>query len=290
MNINSNHENELRAELKDKRKEFSILRSQLNSFHQEKEQEFQKLRSIHVKAKSYTDQIDALKAQRDQLIDEVKVLKKERDTFNSLTKEKMGHKNEVNKQKKELLNKLETTQNPAELKSLIAKLDHQLETEVMPFPQEEKMRKRVKELQVQYKKLKDLDEIWKNSHLASADASEVRGKAERAHQKVQDTADTSQQKHSQINELYVALKSLREQEAPIAKKYIELKNQYLQTKNKLEEITARVKELSEMFNEVEEKSFREQIREKTTQIKEKIKKKQKLNMDDILAFQALDEN
>ena len=83
---------------------------------------------------------------------------------------------------------------------------------------------------------------------------------------------------------------MREQETPIIEKHRELREQYDLSKKKIQELYSRVQELSKNFNEKEQKSFKEQIKEKTAQVSEKIKKKEKLKIDDILAFQALDEN
>ncbi len=290
MESNSHTEAELREELKLKRRELSDLRSQLRSIYEQKEAQYQLLHSTRTSIKSCLAQITLLKGERDQLTDKVKELKQQRDTFNTLTKEKTTLKEEASKKKNELISRLETNENPREIKSLILKLDHQLETEVMPFPQEEKIRKRVKELQAQQKKMGELSEAWKMSNTTSADAAEVRGKAQQFHREVQGTAGLSQQKHQQVNSLYDQIKELRKQEAPVLEKHLALKTQYEQTKQKLQEIQSRVYELSKQFDVKEEKSFKEQIKEKTAQVSEKIKKRQKLNIDDILAFQALDEN
>jgi len=299
MESNSHTEAELREELKEKRKELSVLRSQLKSTYDQKEAQYQQLHTTRASIKSCLAQISSLKGERDQLTHKVKGLKQQRDTFNTLTKEKATLKEEAQKQKKQLVDKLgkldsntkgNTKSNPAETKALIRKMEHQLETEVMPFPKEEKIRKRVKELQAQLKKMSELEEAWKMSDAAAADASEVRRKAEQLHREVQGTAGISQQKHQQINSLYEQLKQLREQEKPILEKHAELRDQYQQAKVKIQQLQSRVDELSKNFNAKEQKSFKEQLKEKTAQVTEKIKKREKLKIDDILAFQALDEN
>ena len=310
MESHSHTDTELREELKQKRKELSALRFQLKSTFEEKEAQYKQLGVIRNSIKSCLTQISSLKGERDQLTNKVKELKQQRDTFNTLTKEKATLKEEANKRKQELSEKLgkfdlknqkskgqyatrgqnATSNNPSEMRSLIKKLEHKLETEVMPFPQEEKVRKQVKELQAQLKKRSELSEVWKISNATAADAAEARHKAQQLHQEVQGTAGLSQQKHQQVTSLYDQIKELRKQEAPILEKHLALKNQYELAKLKLQEIQSRVQELGKLFNDTEEKSFKEQIKEKTAQVKEKILKKQKLKIDDILAFQASDEN
>jgi len=292
MESHSHTDAELREDLKGKRKELSALRSQLNSIHEQKEAHYQQLHSLRASIKSCLVQINALKGERDQLTNKVKELKQQRDTFNALSKERSALKEEAQKHKKQLADKLgtDTKNNPSELKSLIRKMEHQLETEVMPFTQEEKIRKRVKELQVQLKKMGELDEAWKKSSSTAAEVTEVRRQAEQFHRDVQGTAGLSQEKHQQINSLYKQLKQLREQEKPVLEKHLELKSQYEQAKKKQQEVQSLLQGLSKQFNDKNEKSFRQQIKEKTAQVSEKIKKKEKLKMEDILAYQAMDEN
>lgn len=290
MVSNSHSDAEGREELKEKRKDFSALRSQIRLIYEQKETQYQQLQSLRNSTHSCLAQIKLLKGERDQLTHKVKELKQQRDSFNNLTKEKNVLKEEAGKKKKELIGKLETTENPRGIKFLIQKLEHTLETEVMPFPKEEKIRKQVKELQAKQKKMGELAEAWKISNVATAEVAEVRGKAEQFHRELQETAALSQHKHQQINTLYEQLKQLREQEKPIAIKYRELKNESEQIKKKMQDLQVRIQELSQQFHDKEEKSLKEQLKEKTALVSEKIKKKEKLKIEDILAFQALDEN
>src|SRR3989344_2457310 len=267
METNPHHVSELRTEFREKKKEFSMLRSQLASIHAEKEEYFRQLRSVKESIKSALAEINSIKQERD-----------------NLTKKEVGQK------KKELTEKAELKGNPSRIKAIIVQLEQRLETEVMPFPEEEKIRKKIKLLQVDYKRLTQLGEISKDIHNAAVEAAEQRRKAQQSHQEVQDTAILSQNKHEQLTALYQELKQLREKEKSLAQKYFELKNQHEQIKKPLEEAFSRVKELGKIFNDEEKKSFSQQIKEKTAEIQEKIKKRQKLKTEDILAFQALDEN
>ena len=290
MEANSPTEHELREDLKEKRKELSVLRSQVRLVHEQKEAHYQQLLSIKNSIKSCLDQIRSLKGERDQLTNIVKELKQQRNTFNILTKEKVTRKEEASKKKEELIGKIESTENPHEIRFLIRKLEHRLETEVMPFPKEEKLRKQVKEMQVRLKKMSELEEVWKTSNATAAEAAEVRRQAGHMHQEMQKAAGQSQQKHELVNSLYGKLKELRGQEKPITEKYVELKNEAEQLRKKIQELQSQVQELSKLFTDKEEKSFHEQIKEKTAQVSEKIKKREKLKIEDILAYQASDED
>ncbi|MBI2125457.1 hypothetical protein HYV87_03510 [Candidatus Woesearchaeota archaeon] len=290
MEANHHQVSELRTEFREKKKEFSMLRSQLASIHAEKEEYFRQLRSAKESIKSALAKINSIKQERDNLTKKVQELKQERNKLNLVMQEKFTHKKEADQKKKELTEKAELKGNPSRIKAIMAQLEHQLETEVMPFPEEEKIRKKIKLLQVDYKRLTQLGEISKDIHNAAVEAAEHRRKAQQSHQEVQDTAILSQNKHEQLTALYQELNQLREKEKSLAQKYFELKNQHEQMKKPLEETFSRVKELGKIFSDEEKKSFSQQIKEKTAEVQEKIKKRQKLRTEDILAFQALDKN
>ena len=145
---------------------------------------------------------------------------------------------------------------------------------------------KIKELRLEYQRLEHLGDLWKNINAVAADFAGARRQAEEYHRRVQETATLSQKKHEQLNPLYEKLKQLREKEKLLAAQHLQLKEQYRQTKELLETVSSRVKELSQIFSENEKKSFKEQLKEKTAQVSEKIKKREKLSMEDILAFQA----
>ena len=67
----------------------------------------------------------------------------------------------------------------------------------------------------------------------------------------------------------------------------ELYGKIEQTKKELDSLQARIKELGGILQEEEEKSFQQIAREKTEEVKEKMKKGKKLSTEDILAFQAM---
>lgn len=285
MEVDSGNASELRIELQKKKSEVSELRSQLELIYNQKEDFFRQLLSVRNEIKSTISNLSLLKKERDQLSVKVKELKRQRDQLHAVVKEKAAAKKDIGEQK-ELLEKMDVKDNPAEVKLAIAKLEYKLETEVMPFGNEEKIRKRIKELRQKHKQLEHLSGLWKNINAVAAGFAEARRKAEEFHRQVQETATLSQKKHEQLDPLYEKLKQLRGQEKLLAVQHLQLKDQYQQARELLEKILSRVKELTKIFSENEKKSFKEQLKEKTIQVSEKIKKREKLNMEDILAFQA----
>ncbi len=279
----------LRTEFDEKKKEWSNLRAQLNSLNSQKEQVFQELRSLRGKVKPLQDKIKQLKQSRDDFTKQVKALKEERNQLNLAVKEKSVSKKEVDQKKKELLETVNMEQSPARIKAQIQKLEEKIETEVMPFSHEEKLRKVLKGLKLQYNQIKGLDEVWKEVNTTVADFAEARRKAEQSHKKVQELAEQSQEKHEEINKLYTELKGLRKAERPLAEKYLDLKAQCQQVRKSLDELAQRANELGKLFTDEDRKSRKQIIKEKTSEVVEKIRKRQKLSTEDILAFQASEE-
>jgi len=277
---------ELRKEFHEKRKELSKLRSQISSVNSQKEEIFKQLRSSKDKIASHLQQIRSITSQRDELTKKVKEFKEERNKLNQDAKEKLTSKKNVEVDKKNLVSGFDRKQSPSKILSEIKMLEEKIEIEVIPFSKEKEIRKRIKELKSEYNKIKEVSEKWKNIDAASADFTEARKKAEVSHQKVKEAAYLSQEKHEEVNKLYGSIRDLKKSEAPLAEKYLQFKTEHNELKNSFEGLKKRVDELAKLFNEDEHKSFKEKVREKTAEVKDKIKKKQKLKMEDILMFQA----
>ena len=142
-----------RKEFHEKKKELSKIRTSLISCNKEKEEAYQQLRTTKEKIRSRTARIKELKKERDDLTKEVKQVKESRDKENQTMKEKSTARKEVDKKKKELMDKLKIKEDPAKLKVEIDKLEQKIETEVMPFTKEQQIRKKIKELKTAYKKV-----------------------------------------------------------------------------------------------------------------------------------------
>lgn len=287
--INAQDALELKKEFSLLKKEVSEWRFKLNQLHSQKEEAFHGLHGLRDKIKSRASRIKSLKQERDNLTKQVKELKGEREKFNQQVKERAEEKREVSQKQKELFDKMEVREDPRKLRQLIERMETKIVTEVMPFTKEQQLNKKIKELKVQLKEMEKLGDVWKEMNTASADFSEVRRKAEESHHGVQTLAQQSQERHEEINKLFTELKELREQEMPLLEKYQRSKSEMDQLRKELEEKLTRVNELAKLLHEEEEKDYNTKVREKTTEVQEKLKKRQKLRTEDILAFQAMKE-
>ena len=194
---------------------------------------------------------------------------------------------EVDEKKKVLLEKLKIDEDPVQIKIMIQKLETKIETEPMPFEQEKKITKKIKELKAKFKELEKLGTQWSEINQTNTDFYETRKKAEESHHNVQVLAHQSQEKHEEINKLYEEVKEFRKEEQPFADKYLKLKAEYEEIRKTVEELQLRVTELAKLLNEDDERSFKTIAQEKTAEVKEKLRKGKKLSTEDILAFQAM---
>lgn len=275
-----------REEYVQKKKDVSMLRTQLISLNTDKEKVFQELRSLGQQTKPLMGQINKIKQERDELTTKVKTLKEEREKLNETVKEKAHEKQEVMDKQKGLVRDSPSTENPGRIKAEIARLEMKIQTEVIPFEKEQQFTKHIKELKLKLKQLEQLGLAWREASTASAGFSHARQKANDMHQEIQVVAQQSQEKHQQMNGLYDQIKKLRQQEKPLKQKYGELKAQWEGLKKTFDETVARANELAKLFHEEEETSFKAKAREKSALVQEKLKSGKKLRMEDILAFQA----
>ncbi len=281
--------NELRKEFKQKKKDVAKLRSQLNSLGRVKEEAYGGVKDTRDRVKSLTGQIGKLRRERDKFTKSIKEMKEERDKLNSTVKEKASERKDADQKRKVLLNKLDVKEDPARLKKTIENMEEKLETEVMPFPKEEALRKQIKELKVKYKQVAGLAEVWKQANTVTTDLSQARKKAQELHEKIQKTAQESQERHEQMNKLYDEIKKLRKADKPMGNKYADAKTKYMEVKKQLEEMLKRVKELNVIIQEEDQKKHNDEVDRKTAAVEEKLKKRKKLSTEDILAFQAKEE-
>ena len=274
----------LQEDFQRKKKELSKLRTELNSQHTIKETAFNDLKVIRENIKAHNTSIKKIKSERDMLTKEVKTLKKERDRLNSVVKEKSSAQKEATGKKKEVFN---DSQDPKKIKFLIAKLEEKIETEVIPFTQEQALTKQLKDLKTQYKAIESKVSLIKEINTITTEFSQKRKQAQDSHYKVQEKAQQSQEKHNQINKLFEEIKKWRGEEQTLAAKSFSLKAEYEQTKKKLDEIAKEVKKLSEHLQENKQQNFNDKANEKTVEVEKKMKSGKKLSMDDILTFQAI---
>ncbi len=269
------------------------LRVQLCSLLQEKENTFRQLRGQRSALRALGDAISALKKSRDSLTLQVKELKAQRDSFNKDMKEAAGRLQVLNLEKQKLLAQHKTTGikagikgRPPRLRQDIAELEQRLETEVLPFGQEQAMRKWVKELKLRAAELAHLEEVWQKATQASRELTRSRREAGGLHHRVQETAAQSQQKHEEIKAKLEELKKLRTKIKPLEIRHSEGVSQAAGLRRELEDIERSLEERARAKREQRQKEQEALAEARGREVQEKLRQRKKLTTEDILAFQA----
>src|SRR3989338_4707267 len=204
-----------------------------------------------------------------------------------------AEKEAVEQQWKKLREDLSQENNPARLAEYLAALEKKIETEVMPFSQELLLTKKTKELKGKLRQVQKLSLAEQRRNTVAADFAGTRREAQDFHMQVQEKARQSQEKHERMLATLQELKKLREEEQSVAEKHLASKVQYHEERKKLNTAFQELQMLERLFEKntaLRRQKARaleeEQLAKMREAVEEKLKKRQKLCMEDILAFQT----
>ena len=302
-NSHSKDPTALRSELRELQSQSSILKKDLSALNKSKEEAYRARMCLKDKMKARNQKIQDLKTKRNEFSTKVKENKVQRDTLNTTVrktgsqvqdvKDKFGedslktarsssHSSSRGYQRR---NKEKTA---PQIKKEIEDLETKIETEPMPFYKEKEIRKTIKELASKLKKMQVKVTAQAVAGVAVKEHHHARKKAQVAHQKVQEFAKLSQEKHEEINLALSEVKNFRKEKDNSAKTYGEHKDQWQGKKEELDKIQLRIKELKEALGEKSQANFKEQLKERASAARQKLKTGGKLTVEDLLAMQALD--
>lgn len=277
----SQQRDSLLQEFQEKKKLHAELISKLRSCIQEKEKVFQQLRTSQQKARELLNQAEKLKKERDLFGEEIKKQKEERGKFHQQVQEKFSLFQSIKDKGKEILETIrQTSVHPKRLEQEIAHLESKLETEVMPFEHEEKLRKKLREMRKQHKEIVQLTVAEKEKNTAAADLAGKRREAQQIHELIQQKAQEAQQKHELLMKVYDELKQIRKTTRPLEDQHQQYRLQIADIKKKLDELSPRLRQLSRFLGEEQKERKEEQkkrlqslAQRKGAEVEEKLKQK-----------------
>ncbi|MDP3639585.1 MAG: hypothetical protein Q8R53_00070 [Nanoarchaeota archaeon] len=276
-----------------KKREVQQFHEALAARHAEKEKVYESLAALREQLKTRAVLITTLRQERNVLTDDVKSLKAEREKVQVRVQEKSLEKEEVEQQWKKLREDLSLENNPARLAEYLAALEKKIETEVMPFSQELLLTKKTKELKGKLRQVQKLSLAEQRRNTVAADFAGKRREAQDFHWQVQEKARQSQEKHQRMLATLQELKKLREEEQSVAEKHLALKVQYHEERKKLNAAFQDLWALERLFEKStalrRQKSRaleEEQLAKMREAVEGKLKRGEKLRMEDILAFQT----
>ncbi len=283
---------ELFSEFDAQKRTVSELKIDLNGLRAQLEPLFTKRKETGQSIRELLQRVKRLKEERDKLTGEVKEHKHERATQQEVVRVRIEAIKELQKKRDEVQKKHSIKGNPSEFKRDIEKIEYRIETEGMSFANEQKLMKRIKELQKKAEEAAVVSDVWGKIHAAEKEIHELKKKGDDAHKALRKKADESQKKHEEMIALLKEVDEFRKNEIALNADIDAMKNKYDEVKKKLEEELLKLTELGMKIGEVKSEGERkrkekveQQIASKTQSIEEKLRKGEKLTTEDLLAWQ-----
>ncbi|HLC81643.1 MAG TPA: hypothetical protein VJH68_03215 [Candidatus Nanoarchaeia archaeon] len=260
--------------------------AKFNSLKELEQDLFNNLRFTRDKIRQTITKTKFMRQERDDLTSEVKELKQQRNQFNTVVKEKGRSSQDIRDKSRKLPS--EEYVSSKSIKTMIDGLERKIETEVMPFPKELELRKKIKGLKEKHRQLMEQYKLIKEVRAASAEFKESQSQAKEVHQAMHVKAQFSQAKHEELKKLYDELRALRKTEKEQSVEHCKLKTELDQLREHIDQIKKKEQLDRDEGKELEHNQYREKVRQKTEEVKEKLRARKKLSTEDILAFQAGD--
>lgn len=281
---------ELLQKLEECKKEINELRTSLNQIDQEKENWFSTREKYSKEISKLIGEVKGSKDERNKFTQEVKLSKGQREEYAKLVREKITEIKKLENERREIEKKFGIKEDPSRIKGEIEHLEMRIETEAMPFEREKEVMKRIKELKKRNKDAEKVSDVWSRMHVLSKEIDELKTRCEEEHRKVQTKAKESQSRHEEVVSVSKEVDELRTKEEEAFKKFIGLKQKFGEVNDKLQEKLiemAKAREKLEAIGESFKREKMDRLKQKEAEVEEKIKKRQKLTTEDLIALQGM---
>ncbi len=243
-----------------------------------------------------------------KLIQEVKNSKNKRNQFTKKVKESKSHrqdfasvlKNKIDELKK-LKSELKSTSDgkgkpdPFAIKKDIERLESKIETEVMSFDAEKKIMKEINRLKKDFDSSKETITVWKKVRSLSKELDQLRKESNDSHRLVQDHAKHSQVMHETMITNSKKIDDLKKKEEEAYQKFFEFKQKFNHVNDQLKEKLNELKLVNKQVDRVKTDSKKQKrknenilLKDRESEINEKIKNKEKITTEDFLALQQIE--
>ncbi len=279
------------------------IKNKLNAINTEKEQWFAKRNDFSQQIKAEIGKIKESAKSRDTLTSSVQEVKKRRDELNKQIAEKIKvaktMQGSVQKTTQEKEGSSKPYINAEELRRQIAGMEKKIETEGLTFEKEKELMKKIKSIKKQYDEAKKVSESWGKSRELSKEISTLKKEANEKHQAIQETARESQKQHETLVTESKKIDELRKGEKEAHEKFMELKSQFNELNSQLKALLPEMKEAHDVReaewqkkHKYSEEQKNKTLAERAHSVEQKLKaggKKNKLTMEDLLAYQGMKE-
>ncbi len=286
-------ENESKKDqLRNLEKEFQVAKNALHTLGKEKEESFNQMRTFSTQLKSLNQKLDSLKSERDELSQKVRVAKQERSDLNKKVKDsstllKSARDSAPVSYTRERPGRFDKKEkSPSQMKKEIEDLETKLETEAMAFSKEKEIKKTIKVIKNELSKLTVVQKTQELAKTVGKEFNTVRKAAEVSHQKVQEFAGASQDRHKAMQDVLAQIKEQRKLRDPKGKEYALKKTAWETQKKTCDDLAEQLKELKDGLGMQSQKAMKQQVKDKVKEVEEKLKRGGKLTTEDFLAMQG----
>lgn len=269
--------------------EIRELKSELNKLNAEKESWFSKKEELQ---KEISLLISEVRKTRSPNKPSQYNSKSERDKQNTIVKDLISKVKEINNKKAEIIKKNKIKGDPERLSKLIELLEHKIETEVISFEKEKEIMKKINALKKQYSQYSELSSVIEEYHKISKSIREHREKANEYHNLMRKQSQENKEENIKILDLSKKIILLRKEKDQAFKNFLEYKEKFKEINNKLKENLAKLNQRRNEYTKKKQeyvhaarKNIDSLLNKRIEKVEEKIKKKEKLTTEDLLAFQ-----
>ncbi len=287
------HNEEKTVQLEQLQEQILVKKKELVALNEEKERWFEKRAQIGNTIAEHIREVKEKRTQRDKLTAEVQQRKKERKDYSQDIRDKITEVKKLRKQREDYLAKVGIKNAPKGLKKTIEKMEMVLQTEPMPYSKEQQYTKKLNELKEIHKKTRDVENLSKQIRSISKEIDLLKKESDEVHETLQGSADTSQNYHEEVIETSKYIDDLKAQEDEAYAAFSEKKDLYIKKREELQVIIDQADKLREELGirtstgkQVITKQVKAELKKKSDEVEQKVKNKQKLTTEDLLAFQA----
>lgn len=220
-----------------------------------KETLFEIRRIVSQEIKRLFNELKEFKAKRDEHTVKVKTLKEDREKLNTELKKSSPDQQSTDKIP------------VAQIKKEIEKMQYYIETTPLSPDKEKGVMKEIREKEKLLSKAA--------GQKLSPELEKIREKSNQIHAQIQELAKASQEYHEKIIQISKDIKILKAREKDIHSLFTEAKEKYKNAKD--------VKPVKKQTHSIRSE---ESLKERQNEVEEKIKKKQKLTTEDLIAFRG----
>lgn len=269
------------------------LKEKYNLLYKEKEEWAKKKSEISTQIVEFIREVKRFKQSRNSFNSQIKELKKSRDGFNEQIKKDLDAVTELKKQARQIQMKSGIKDNPMAIKENLDALNLKLETEALAFTKEKQLMKQIKEARKGYEKVKEVAQVYEKIEEQRKIIKNVRTEAKDIHNKVQQIAKKSEEKHQKLLETSKKVDVLKEKEEAANKKFQEKKGECAKLESvlkidlqKTSDIKNKERKKRDNIKRKQKEKIDKTLQDKTKAVEEKFRLKKKLTKEDILILQA----